>query len=314
MKRANSFIIGLALLSLSFSMQKAEAGLLGHWTFDEGAGTTAYDSADGHDGTIFGAAWTAGQIAGALDFDGDGDYVNCGNDSGLQIEGEFTVSAWACPTDSSTNIEWGDPIVSKENFRKGYQLTWGPDGKFGFMVSGSGAAHIVWGDPGKDLDQCYLVTGVYDGATAHIYVNGQSENSAVEPYTTNTEDNFYIGSWRPDDSTRRRFFDGIIDDVRIYDHALTEEEVAQLAMLPDTDGDGISDGADNCPLTPNPSQDDTDGDGSGDACDNCPLPNPDQRDDDENGIGDVCDQLAEFLVDEGFIKRPDVSLDHGGSP
>ena len=54
-----------------------------------------------------------------------------------------------------------------------------------------------------------------------------------------------------------------------------------------------------------------DGDGSGDACDNCPAHNPDQRDDDGNGIGDVCDELAEFLVDDGFIKRPDVSLDHG---
>jgi hypothetical protein len=63
----------------------------------------------------------------------------------------------------------------------------------------------------------------------------------------------------------------------------------------DTDDDGIFDPNDNCPSTPNPSQDDTDGDGAGDACDNCPIPNPDQRDDDGNGVGDVCDQLAEFL-------------------
>jgi hypothetical protein len=65
--------------------------------------------------------------------------------------------------------------------------------------------------------------------------------------------------------------------------------------LADTDDDGTPDISDNCPLTPNSSQDDTDGDGAGDACDNCPVANPDQRDNDGNGIGDVCDQLIEFL-------------------
>jgi hypothetical protein len=81
----------------------------------------------------------------------------------------------------------------------------------------------------------------------------------------------------------------------------------------DEDEDGIPDSSDNCPLTPNPDQEDADGDGVGEVCDNCPVSNPDQRDDDENGIGDACDQLAEFLVDDGFIKRPDVSLDRGAN-
>jgi Tol biopolymer transport system component len=71
----------------------------------------------------------------------------------------------------------------------------------------------------------------------------------------------------------------------------------------DTDGDGVFDATDNCPLTPNPSQADADGDGQGDACDpdddndgspdvsdNCPLhANPDQADNDADGQGDVCD-------------------------
>jgi hypothetical protein len=73
------------------------------------------------------------------------------------------------------------------------------------------------------------------------------------------------------------------------------EATIDCAIAIDTDGDGIFDHDDNCPLTPNPSQDDTDEDGAGDACDNCPVSNPDQRDDDGNGVGDVCDQLVEFL-------------------
>ena len=72
---------------------------------------------------------------------------------------------------------------------------------------------------------------------------------------------------------------------------------------PDTDGDGVLNGVDNCPLVANPEQTDTDGDGLGDACDddrdgdgvlngvdNCPAAsNPNQEDFDDDGIGDVCD-------------------------
>ena len=58
----------------------------------------------------------------------------------------------------------------------------------------------------------------------------------------------------------------------------------------DGDGDGVSGGNDNCPLTPNTGQEDTDGEGIGDACDDCPLvANADQQDTDGDGDGDVCD-------------------------
>jgi hypothetical protein len=63
--------------------------------------------------------------------------------------------------------------------------------------------------------------------------------------------------------------------------------------VPDSDGDGVFDGGDNCPLVPNPDQTDTDGDRVGDPCDNCPtVYNPDQTDSDGDGIGDVCPRLT----------------------
>ncbi len=65
---------------------------------------------------------------------------------------------------------------------------------------------------------------------------------------------------------------------------------ANTACLQDTDGDGLTDAADNCPAVANPDQADKDSDGVGDKCDNCPdVANPDQADADGNGVGDACE-------------------------
>ncbi|MDI6791649.1 MAG: PKD domain-containing protein [bacterium] len=70
----------------------------------------------------------------------------------------------------------------------------------------------------------------------------------------------------------------------------TDQDQVVVTVLPDFDGDGVSDQCDNCPGFPNPGQIDNDGDGVGDVCDNCPIiPNPDQSDFDWDGVGGVCD-------------------------
>jgi len=67
--------------------------------------------------------------------------------------------------------------------------------------------------------------------------------------------------------------------------------------VPDSDGDGVYDGGDNCPLVPNPDQADGDGDGVGDACDNCPeVYNPDQKDSDGDGVGDACTPVGGVIL------------------
>jgi hypothetical protein len=94
--------------------------------------------------------------------------------------------------------------------------------------------------------------------------------------------------------------------------------------IPDADLDGIVDGEDNCPATPNLSQDDGDGDGVGDACDNCTLvANPAQRDTDADGFGNMCDAdldndnlvgFSDFSLIRGVFGSadPDADLDGDG--
>ena len=97
--------------------------------------------------------------------------------------------------------------------------------------------------------------------------------------------------------------------------------VAKLStsLLVDTDGDGVPDSIDNCPLTPNPNQTDSDGDGVGDACDNCrTTPNPDQADADHDGVGDACDNCSgdPAKIDPGACGCgvPDTDIDGDGTP
>ncbi|MHC4158980.1 MAG: hypothetical protein ACYSSO_07855, partial [Planctomycetota bacterium] len=84
----------MGLLALCGSALAADSnGLIAHWKFDEGSGSTAYDSAGDNDGTLVnGPVWTTGQIGGALSFDGVDDYVNISSFS--MPQDSFTIQMW----------------------------------------------------------------------------------------------------------------------------------------------------------------------------------------------------------------------------
>jgi hypothetical protein len=85
-------VLGTGLTSVA---QAADPDLVGHWTFDEGSGTTAFDSSgNGNDG-IFNCdpQWVPGKLGGALEFNGD-DYLDCGNDPSLEIRDTITITFW----------------------------------------------------------------------------------------------------------------------------------------------------------------------------------------------------------------------------
>ncbi|MFA7171214.1 MAG: DUF2341 domain-containing protein [Candidatus Paceibacterota bacterium] len=202
-------------------------GLVGQWKFSEGTGTTAYDtSGEGNDGTISGADYTAdkeGNANAALSFDGVDDYVDCGNDESLNITDEITISTWV-KTSQSKNYQ---RISDKLDVWQFYTYTttgnlgsalYTSSGNYGDKDSGKFIADGIW----------HNVILVYNGSYIRFYVDGiktPNEFSQTGTLNINTND-VYIGNR----GTLDRGFQGSIDDVRIYNRALSEDEIEQLYL------------------------------------------------------------------------------------
>jgi len=131
-----------------------------------------------------------------------------------------------------------------------------------------------------------------DGVTGILFINGVEEDRANVSGTDGT------GVTR---LVVRAIAAGDVIDLALTpgpavpSHDGADGSATRLTILdtpPDTDGDGVTDDIDNCPLIPNPDQKDSDGDGVGDVCDNCPnAPNPEQFDRDLDGVGNACEPV-----------------------
>jgi hypothetical protein len=209
-----------------------------HWTFDEGSGTVAYDSAGSSDGTISGATWEAGKIGGALRFDGIDDYVNCGHAAALGGMQEVTVSAWI-NADVWNTVGTGARVISKRYDCPGssYDISVysNPDRTADITFYGqTNITTTASSTPAFAVNQWYLITATDTGSVQKLYVNGTNvatTNTYTGPINNNTTD-VWIGTIS-NNYLSSTTFDGLIDDVRIYDYALSANEVTQLYNIPE---------------------------------------------------------------------------------
>ena len=204
----------------------ASADLVAHLSFDENSGNVAHDiSGNGNDGTLNGdPQWVAGLISGALDFDGNGDYVEIPR----IVQDDFTLAAW---------IKTDTPGLSLGN--QGYQgsgLIWsdvaGVANDFILAVLGTKLSFFC-GNPDTSVNSdTDIVTGQWVHVVAtrsaqdrqiSIYINGQLEKTIAHSNSgpLNALDTIAIGGNVLDS----RYYTGLIDDVRLYDHALSLAEV-----------------------------------------------------------------------------------------
>ena len=197
-------------------------GLISYWSFDG----NATDSVGSNNGTVNGATLTSG-IKGLLNtaysFNaGSNQYINFSNVLGTS--NNLTVVAWIYPSSVSGMQE----IVSKWNN--------GNAGDFHFYLNGNHLYMARNSTPGTSAvsgailssNTWYQVAGVYDGTNMTLYVNGTQSGS---PQVSNSESpssvNFLVGAYY-NLSSLSSFFSGSIDSVRIYNRALTADEVTTI--------------------------------------------------------------------------------------
>jgi hypothetical protein len=207
-----------------------EGGLVGYWNFNEGSGNIAYDSSgSGNDGTIHGATRVDnGSCEKALSFDGVDDYVE--TDPATFQSNDITVEAWIYPKSFSSYkciVHKGDRIGAN-NLLFAFDLI---SNKISFFISSNGNNwDSTVGTTNLELNKWYHVVGVYRSSDKFfaVYVNGTEDNSKSSTLSSLYHDDskYWIGA-RYDNSQFRsdRYFKGIIDEVRIYDRALSEEEI-----------------------------------------------------------------------------------------
>ena len=206
------------------------SGLVAAYAFGEGAGTTTADATGkGHTGTLQGgASWTAsGKYGSALSFNGSTSYVDLGNAADLQLTGSMTWSAWIF---ASANPPDDGQIIAKSG-GAGWQFKTSPDTgvhTFGVGVSpDAGSLTQRYSATVRQLGTWYHVAGVYDATarTLNIYVNGVLDNGALSGTVpasqyNNAAENVTVG--------RRSggfYFAGTIDEVRLYNRALSQAEI-----------------------------------------------------------------------------------------
>ncbi|MEM6326343.1 MAG: LamG-like jellyroll fold domain-containing protein [Bacteroidota bacterium] len=251
-------------------------------------------SGTGNDGTVVGATPVADRFAqpdSAYAFDGN-DYIEVPSDASLDLS-TFTVTAWfkmdqvqnqAIVVRGESDVEdltqYG-LFVYKDPPVPGWRLR-------GWMEGAGEVQYILLSDTQLEADRWYFaaLTRAEDGQYRLFLDGGLEKELSSTGLPGPVDTRLFIGA-RTNEGSVDQYFRGDIDDVQIYNYALTPEALEDL-YGGDTDGDGIPDLVDNCPF---------------DA-------NPDQADFDGNGDGDACQDLSVVVFDPSLDANGDIRLDH----
>jgi len=225
-----------------FEEGSGDDGLVGYWTMDDNLDTTNVidSSGEGNHGTFSdanGNPYTSahsvtGQVNRALEFDGIDDYVDCGNAASLDItENEITIEAWVKPIAFLGYLR----IVDKTNSTgssswRGYALLVSQPNHYiyaSFGMDGGTNAKTITPDNTVETDKWQHFFAVYNNTTKKCtlykngeYISGQTQTTGVGN-RVNPSNHLFLGIGTSNDGP----FNGLIDEVRIYNRALSAEEI-----------------------------------------------------------------------------------------
>jgi len=205
-------------------------GLVGYWLFNEATGSKVFDlSKNANTGTLQGdVLWQIADVGSCLQFDGAGDYVDCGNSQTLDANTDLTICARIKTTASSNT----PVIVAKgSGSTTNYELDIATSGKVRFFGYDSGGIYkgITGGQTVVVTDGLWhQVAGTFDGTDWTLYVDGRVDTSETEPHTlAATSQSLRIGARQ-----NSQYFNGSISHVAIWRRALSAVEIALLYREP----------------------------------------------------------------------------------
>jgi glucose/arabinose dehydrogenase len=212
------------LVSVTVSnAQSTPSGLVVAYGFNEGSGTVAADaSGNSRTGTLSGATWiTAGRFGNALSFDGVDDWVTVSDADALDLTTGMTLEAWVFPT---VALSGWRAVIQKEQ----------PGGVAYYLYASSrnnarpgtgvyiGGEQILYGDNPLAANTWTHLAATFDGTTQRLYVNGVEVASRAQTGSIETSTGpLRLGGH----SVWGEFFQGYIDEVRVYNRALGQAEI-----------------------------------------------------------------------------------------
>ncbi len=258
--RSVAFLLCIMLLSFSFTI--SEAGLVAHWKLDG----NAKDSVGGHDGTPQGGAEFKGNgnNGGAVALSGNGDYIQTDLIEELQIAENFTIAAWFktnITADGQQMILWvgdvaGNGWGEQEEVHLGINHFNYFDKLVFFYGSGTDTdghcINIVTKADFTDTSDWHHIAGVIENAdgpivSGKLYLDGElmdplvddfknTSNNLAFPTMDTTEDPPTRGAWNSGlrigaPGAVQRYFNGMVDDVMVWDEALSQDDLFTVSGL-----------------------------------------------------------------------------------
>ena len=218
------FVLAFVCLFAVTARGALDESLVLYLTFDEGEGNIVADASSYHNNGVMKGdpSWVAGKAGFALEFDGDGDTVEIAHDDSLNITTAVTMEMWVKTAGGEEDYQAG---MEKGAWEAGeyslYPVYEGPKTVVQFADLPGDCADQ---NKGRDIrdNEWHHLAATWDGATISLYLDGELDKSSAcaGQLGTNTK-SLCIGSREGE----KRFLTGTVDEVRLYNRALTQEEI-----------------------------------------------------------------------------------------
>jgi len=209
-----SFVLVLGLASNA----SADPNLVAYYRLDGDARDTGNVDPPAN-GNLYGnPTWTTGRIGGSIYLDGD-DYVNCSNALKFDITNEITLACWIKTTSGRA---WQTITTKVGGSYEGiYRLNFDSSGNNVFFTCEGVPPYNAWGDMPVNDGKWHHLAGVYDGSKLYLYVDGVEDISANASGSIQlSQQPFLIGGYNG--------YNGLIDDVQLYNRGLSPGEIPQI--------------------------------------------------------------------------------------